>query len=168
MPGRIVLITHKNHINKPGVLLTPLNQTAAKVLVLADKDEPLEPCKERDDEWYWMLGLAKEQMASTDGSGKHHIVDITTQDIFEISSKKISLDEPQLVIDDWKKRQMERFKNDPPGRTCEFAIQALLKISMLSGVSKEKALDCLRLIDDIPIRCELQVFVCKSFYVFCY
>lgn len=145
------MITHKNHINKPAVLLTPLSP-AGKVLVLADKDEPLEPCTERDDEWYWMLGLAKEQMAVPDSNGKHYVLNISCQDIFEISSKKIPLEDPQLIIDDWKKRQMERFRNDPPGRTCEFAIQELLKVAVQSAVSKEKALDCLRLIDDVSIR----------------
>lgn len=151
LPGRIVLITHKNHINKPAVLLTAPNPSA-KVLVLADKDEPLEPCNERDNDWYWMLGLAKEQMAEPNTSGKHYILDVTCHDIFEISSKKIPLEDPQLVIDDWKKRQMERFRNDPPGRTCEFVVQELLKVGLRNGVSKEKALDCLRLIDDVPVR----------------
>lgn len=91
-------------------------------------------------------------MAVPDSNGKHYVLDISCQDIFEISSKKIPLEDPQLIIEDWKKRQMERFKNDPPGRTCEFAIQELLRIGMQTAVSKEKALDCLRLIDDVPIR----------------
>lgn len=146
------------------MLLTTLSPTA-KVLVLADKDAPLEPCKDRDDEWYWMLGLAKEQMAALDGSGRHHILDVSSQDIFEISSKKISLEDPQFIIDDWKKRQMERFRDDPPGRTCEYAIQELLKVGMQSGVSKEKALNCLRLIDDVPIRCAAKSLWCIITYL---
>lgn len=149
----MVLITQKNHINKPAILLTPPSPTA-KVLVIAEKDEPTELCNSRDEEWYWMLGLAKEQMCVPDTSGKHYVLDISCRDIFEISSKKIALENPQLIVDDWKKRQIERFKDDPPGKTCEFAIQELLKIGVQSGVSKEKALDCLRLIDDVSIKYE--------------
>lgn len=119
---------------------------------MADKDESQELCPERDNEWYWMLGLAKEQITSPDSNGKHYVLDISSHDIFEISSKKISLEDPQLIVDDWKKRQIERFRNDPPGKTCQFAIQELLKICVQTEVSKEKALGCLKLIDDLPIR----------------
>lgn len=99
-----------------------------------------------------MLGLAKPDISTPDTSNTHYVLDITYQDIFEITSKKISLDEPQLIIDDWKKRQIERFRNDAPGKTCQFALQELLKVAVKSGVSNEKPLHFLKLIDDVPIR----------------
>lgn len=153
LPGRIVLIIHKNHINKPAMLLTPLNLATRtlQVLILADKDENIDTV-DRDDEWYWMLGLAKEKIAEPDTGGKHLLLEISLQDVFEISSKRISVDNPQLIIDDVKKRQVERFRNDRAGKTCEYAVQELIKMGMETSASKEKALDCLKLIDDLPVR----------------
>jgi antiviral helicase SKI2 len=121
-PGRIVLIIHKEHINKLGILLnvdTRRSERVFKVLVLCDEIQSsvtssnAEKSKEQyehDPLWYKMLGLAsKKKIFIPDGVGGHTVLNITASDIIDIVKKKVSID-ANLVIQDWEKRQIPRFR----------------------------------------------------------
>ncbi|KAF5297087.1 hypothetical protein FQA39_LY02667 [Lamprigera yunnana] len=129
VPGRVVLITHKYHINKLALILsiTKYSDLSFKVLVLTDsanskmEDEP--------ELYYKMLSLCRDELFSPEASPGHEVLTITPSDIFEITSITVKVD-CALVINDWEKRQIERFKAAPLGPKCSFAIQELIKLTM--------------------------------------
>ncbi|KAL3287831.1 hypothetical protein HHI36_002290 [Cryptolaemus montrouzieri] len=131
-PGRVLLISYKNHINKLAMLLsTSRGAQEYKVFILTDKD--LQSCKldDKTDMWYKMISLASPKVFCPVESVGHDIVDVELKDILEISSKMIKVN-TEVVIKDWNNRQIPRFKNDPPGQTTVKATQELHKISLSS------------------------------------
>lgn len=93
-----------------------------------------------------MIGLATDNIFIPASSPGHEILTIPTSDIFEITNKTVKVD-TDLVIKDWEKRQIERFRNDPIGQTCQQAIQELHKITM----SAKSQLSYLHLIQDLKV-----------------
>nr|CAI5856094.1 unnamed protein product [Callosobruchus analis] len=153
-PGRILVVTHKSHINKLALLLSQgrSKQFQYKVLVLNDsssrcKDEP-----PKEDLWYYMLGLTQDKLFQPLGTPGHEILTVSPVDIFEISAKTLKTN-PDLIIQDVEKRQMERFKDNPPGQTCVEAVQELHKLTMLANSNSNSAnkLDFLHLIIDLKV-----------------
>lgn len=150
--GRVLLISHKSHFNKLALLLNVSTKkgTLFKVLVLADqkkqsdeielstyemKNEKLQ--KNKDDEhWFRMLSFASDDIFQPNGIGGHEVLEITSLDIMKISTKVIKVD-TELIIKDWEKRQIPRFRSDPPSQTCTQAIQELTKLthSVLTDLS---------------------------------
>jgi len=129
-PGRILLVSHKEHVNKLGILLTvDKSKMVFKVLVLcsgqkaetnglgdeihlsvASGKEKSEEQNEPDPLWYKMLGLAsKKKIFVPDGVGGHTVVTLAANDIVEILKEKVSID-TNLVFQDWEKRQIPRFR----------------------------------------------------------
>lgn len=126
------MVSHKEHVNKLGILLTVDTSKMArvfKVLVLcsdqkaetngfgdeidlsvASGKEKSEKQNERDALWYKMLGLAsKKKIFVPDGVGGHTVVTLSASDIVEILKEKVSID-TNLVLQDWEKRQIPRFR----------------------------------------------------------
>ncbi|XP_021923108.1 helicase SKI2W isoform X2 [Zootermopsis nevadensis] len=125
-PGRILLISHKEHINKLGILLNV--DTRKKKMQSSDKDKSKEQY-EHDPLWYKMLGLArKKKIFIPDGVGGHTVLTMPASDVIDIVKHKVSVD-TNLVIQDWEKRQIPRFRDDPPGQTCSQAIQKLTEFT---------------------------------------
>jgi len=54
------------------------------------------------------------------------------------------------VLQDWEKRQMERFRYDPPGQTCTQAVQELEKLTMQANENKKT--DFLHMIIDLKVK----------------
>jgi antiviral helicase SKI2 len=131
-PGRILLVSHKEHVNKLGMLLsvdTSKIRSVFKVLVLCSdekaetnsvgdeitlsvasgKEKPEEQ-NDHDPLWYKMLGLAsKKKICVSDGLGGHTVVTLTASDIVDILKEKVNVD-TDLVFKDWEKRQIPRFR----------------------------------------------------------
>jgi antiviral helicase SKI2 len=131
-PGRILLVSHKEHVNKLGILLfldTSKQENVFKVLVLcsdekaktngpgddihfcvaSDKEKPEEQ-SEHDPLWYKMLGLAsKHKIFVPDGVGGHTVLTLKANDIVGILKEKVNVDS-NLVFQDWEKRQIPRFR----------------------------------------------------------
>lgn len=121
-PGRILLISHKEHINKLGILLnvdTRKSERVFKVLVLCDKMQSSVASSDKDKSkeqyehdplWYKMLGLAsKKKIFIPDGVGGHTVLTMPASDVIDIVKHKVSVD-TNLVIQDWEKRQIPRFR----------------------------------------------------------
>ncbi|XP_012256914.2 helicase SKI2W [Athalia rosae] len=143
-PGRIVLVSHREHYNKLALLLATIHRrqdTLYRVLLLtnirqSDSEQGINPevmeskiGEEKSDNWYKIIGFSKKELFVPEGVAGHQILVISASDILEITSQVIKID-CQLIISDWEKRQIPRFKNDPPGRTCLAAIQELTTISL--------------------------------------
>nr|XP_023019779.1 helicase SKI2W [Leptinotarsa decemlineata]XP_023019780.1 helicase SKI2W [Leptinotarsa decemlineata] len=134
-PGRILVVTQKHHINKLALLLSTIRSKHLqfKVLVLSD-DTAQKDNDPKEDRWYHMLSLAQEKLFSPEGTPSHEILTVSAVDIFEISNKTVKTNS-ELVIRDVEKRQMERFRYDPPGNTCVEAVQELYKFTMLANTN---------------------------------
>lgn len=122
-------------MNKMAILLsvTARTQVTFKVLVLTDEaDQSHEPNAQETDEktnsWYKMLGLASEGLYTPVGAISHEILTIESDDIMKICNKSVKID-PELVKNDWDKRQIPRFKDTPPGQACTFAQQELQQLT---------------------------------------
>lgn len=149
VPGRVLLISHKEHVNKLGLLLSfsaDYRRTLYKVLVLCDstpqntsgeirlevrgeeksrKEPPAKP-----DIWYRMMGLigGGTSVFVPDGVGGHAVLAIGPSDILEIADRTVRINADR-VIQDWDKRQLPRFRDAPIGESCNFALQELLRIT---------------------------------------
>ncbi|KAK5649054.1 hypothetical protein RI129_003946 [Pyrocoelia pectoralis] len=128
--GRVVLITHKSHVNKLALILSTSSKSSDlwyKVLVLTDASSEVED--EKSYVYYKMLALSSDHIFYPENSPGHEILKIIPGDIFEITSATIHVDYT-FVISDWEKRQITRFKDDPPSERCNYAVQELLKLTI--------------------------------------
>ncbi|CAG9853750.1 unnamed protein product [Phyllotreta striolata] len=149
-PGRLLIITHKYHINKLALLLKPVTGKiiSYKVLVLNDNsNEKVSNVKE--SLWYYMLSLTEEKLYCPNGPAGHEILTVRAEDIFDISGKNIKIN-TDFVIQDVEKRQLERFKYDTPSQTCLEAIQELHKLTILVN-NDSNSLNRLHYINDLKV-----------------
>ncbi|XP_060530075.1 superkiller complex protein 2 isoform X2 [Cylas formicarius] len=150
-PGTVVVLTKRNYVNHLGLILSVdqvKKNCSYKVLVLDHLVENQE--ESRDDLWYQMIALARSKLYLPHKIN-HTVLTVSALDIFEISSKTLKLN-TDLVLKDWQKRQMERFKDDPPGQTCAQAVQELEKLTMLYNENRRSnVLSFLHFIVDLKI-----------------
>lgn len=148
-PGRLIVITHKNNINKLALILSSIRskQQQYKVLVLSNTSVTADI---KEDNWYYMLSLTKTNLFLPTNSTKHEILTVSFNDIFEITSKTVQI-KPELIISDVEKRQMERFKDAPPGQSCLDAVQHLLKLTKSYNDGDTSALQFLHFISDLKV-----------------
>ncbi|XP_066597704.1 superkiller complex protein 2 [Prorops nasuta] len=141
--GRVLLVSCGKHHKKLGLLLKVSKSTNCSsqysVLVLSSADTP--PIKNSDSDlenpsksvknelWYDMIGLTKKDIYLPNEKSSHEVLTLSPQHILKITEQIIQTD-CNLIIKDWEKRQIARFKNDPPGATCQSAIQMLLALSL--------------------------------------
>ncbi|GAB1859647.1 Helicase SKI2W [Camponotus japonicus] len=58
------------------------------------------------------------------------------ENILKITKCQIKVD-CSLVLNDWEKRQISRFKNDPPGQTCQMAVEELTSLSFNAAANAQ-------------------------------
>ncbi|KAG5891420.1 hypothetical protein JTB14_031486 [Gonioctena quinquepunctata] len=132
-PGRILVVSHKNHINKLALLLSVVRSKQVQFKVLVLDDESTEKSGDaKEDQWYHMISLAQQKLFSPSDNSGHQILTVSALDVFEITHKTVKTN-ADLIIRDVDKRQMERFKDDPPGQTCLEAVQELYKLTLLAN-----------------------------------
>lgn len=161
VPGRVLLISHGPHINKLAILLSTSTskQTTYKVLVLSDKNT--EGDSSKPDLWYKMLSLSKENIFNPICVGIHDVITINQTDIWEISAKHFKIDS-DLIIKDWEKRQMQRFRDDPPGLSCSAAIQELTKLTITVTGNNTSQINYLDFLEDLKINDQdLYIQICN-------
>lgn len=141
-PGRVLLITHKHHINKLALLLSITSRTHVtyEVLVLTDQTDQKDEIQISSDNWYKMLSFITTEYYKPVGVIGHEVLTIHSNDIMRICKKAFKI-EADLVINDWKKRQIPRFKDDPPGQACQYAVQELQKLTLSSSNSDVEYLE---------------------------
>lgn len=110
--GRVLLISHKQHYNKLGVIVEKLvnkNLVSYKVLVLKNQQSCTTEADSKPDNWYRLLSLSHTKIFVPEGVPSHEVVTIAPLDILEITLLEIKADFT-LVMNDWNKRQLPRFK----------------------------------------------------------
>ena len=135
VPGRVILVSYKSHVNKLGVLLSVDSSRKGKtyrILVLCNSENTKignfseeiqlsvissenEKRKQEEEElhplWYKMLGIVnKKKIFVPDGVGGHTVLNVLASDVVDIVKHTIKLENPSLVISDWENRQIPRFR----------------------------------------------------------
>ncbi|XP_075148294.1 superkiller complex helicase subunit twister [Haematobia irritans] len=132
--GRVVLVNKGKHYNKLGVLLSMKSvagkDTLYRVLVLDHQFKANE--KDgfyRGDNYYKMVALTPQfKFFHPEGIGGHTILDLQPGDIVEITKTSLKVD-ADVIIRNWEQRQIERFRDSPPGATVVKAVSELHQIN---------------------------------------
>jgi len=123
-PGRVIVLDTKEHHNAAAVIL--LNKDASiKVLVLSGKNSSVST-----DDIDWSIlprPVVSNKLFFPEGLCSQVVMSISVSDIAVVSVKEIKVNADR-IIDDVKKREQPRFRNDPPGQSTQLATQELLRI----------------------------------------
>jgi hypothetical protein len=64
-------------------------------------------------------------------SSEHSVITIHEDDILHITARTIKI-EADKILNDVKKREIPRFRQDPPAASVATAVQQLIKVSVIS------------------------------------
>ncbi|KAH8278739.1 hypothetical protein KR018_008116 [Drosophila ironensis] len=132
--GRVIIITHGKHLNKLAVVLhikaVPNKDTVYRTLVLDHQFKaPNSEVLQRGELYYKILSLApKYQFFHPEGIGGHTIVDVKAEDIVNITKSTFRV-EGEVIIRNWEQRQIEAFKDTPPGGSVVKAVTELYQLN---------------------------------------
>ncbi|XP_063704669.1 superkiller complex protein 2 [Culicoides brevitarsis] len=132
-PGKLLIISYKNHCNKLAVLLsvpkTVKTDSQYKVLVLENQTSPFSD-DTKEDLWYKMLSLSVPfKKFMPDGAGGHQVLVIQAEHICEITKKTLGSLECDKILQNWDQRQIPRFKDTPASASV---LRALTELKTLT------------------------------------
>lgn len=115
--GRVLIVSYANHYNKIALLLQIVNNKNSnqyKVLILVNTDGPDSEVAEFKDpqiyeKWCEMINLTKKRIFVPHKNPSHKVLTISTWHILAVTKHQIKVD-CSLVLNDWEKRQISRFK----------------------------------------------------------
>lgn len=116
--GRVLLISYANHYNKLAVLLQIVhnkNSSQFKVLILKDADASNSvsvadfKSPQIYEKWCEIIGLTQRNIFVPGNNPLHDVVTLSAWHILHITKCQIKVD-CSLVLADWEKRQISRFK----------------------------------------------------------
>ena len=130
-PGRVLLFHHGKTINNIGILLS-IDKSTVKtytMLVLDGSEKDVNDNQGMKDQFLRFVSLASTEVStvksiSSSMSLKHSIIEISDECIMEITSKCVKID-AEKIMNDIKKRQIPRFRDDPPSNSTQTALQEL-------------------------------------------
>ncbi|XP_013171008.1 PREDICTED: helicase SKI2W [Papilio xuthus] len=133
VPGKILILSAGPYINQLGIYLnsTGPRQTPYKVLVLNTiEQDPNKYNFDLDESWFRMLSFTAmyEGIGTEEGTLNHAILCIAPKNIIAVTKMTLKID-ASLIIQDWDKRQIPRFKDAPVGSSCAAAVQELSRVS---------------------------------------
>ncbi|KAG7202632.1 hypothetical protein KM043_009812 [Ampulex compressa] len=138
-PGRVLLISYAEHYNKLALLLAIKTNRDGKqyhVLVLKNSEQDCTddtnnkvPKLDKSEKWYEIIALTKKEIFVPNKEVSHEVLLISAWHVLEITNCQIKID-CELVLADWERREIPRFKNNLPGKTCNTAVQELMTISL--------------------------------------
>ncbi|CAH0728414.1 unnamed protein product, partial [Brenthis ino] len=131
--GKVLILAAGPYINQLGIFLNSSGprQTPYKVLVLnAIETDPTRYNFDIDDNWYGMLGFSAlyDYIGTEESTMDHTILCIAPKNIRAITKMNLKID-ANIIIQDWEKRQIPRFRDAPVGSSCASAVQELSRIS---------------------------------------
>ena len=123
-PGRVVVLDAKGFRSAAAVVL--LNKDGnIKILVLAGKNSSL--CDDEDDQSILPRPVVGGKLFYPAGQCSQVVTTISVDDIAVVSVKVLKVN-AERIIEDVKKREQPRFRNDPPGQSVQLAVQELLRL----------------------------------------
>ncbi|XP_030563898.1 helicase SKI2W [Drosophila novamexicana] len=140
--GRVIVITQGKHYNKLAILLNVKSvlgkDTVYKVLVLDHQFKSNDSDNvNRGELYYKILSLTPQhKFFHPEGIGGHTVLDIRAIDILTITKSTIKVD-ADVIIRNWEQRQLERFKDAPPGATVVKAVTELHQLNEAYNANPE-------------------------------
>ncbi|XP_063367548.1 superkiller complex protein 2 [Cydia amplana] len=133
VPGKILIFSAGPYINQLGIYLnsTGPRQTPYKILALNTAVQDTARYNfDIDESWYRMLSFTAlyNGIGTEESTMDHTILCIAPKNIMAVTKMTLKID-ASIIIQDWEKRQMPRFKDAPVGSSCATAIQELSRIS---------------------------------------
>lgn len=115
--GRILLVSYKNHYNKLALLLQVIQHktsTQYKVLILKDIDISNSESTEFEnpqtyEKWCEIIALNQTNIFVPNSNPSHEVLILSAWHILHITKCQLKID-CSLIINDWEKRQILRFK----------------------------------------------------------
>ncbi|XP_067829841.1 helicase SKI2W, partial [Heptranchias perlo] len=150
--GRVVVVKNERHRNALGVILQvstdSSNRTFTTIVLCekrqeeAEKGAPESPTAPTPDH------LLTHKLFLPEGPCSHTVEKLTAEDFGSVTVKTLRINADK-IIDDFKKRQIPRFRNDPPGPSVTTATQELLRLaeSNPSGIAGLDPINDLQLKD---------------------
>lgn len=156
-PGRVLIINRGTKVNILAVLLTVDKKSTTKIYsVLILGPDPMEEKKPFDPNYQAFLSLATYNRWSSNLSEDHHVqghavIEVKDSEIQEIATKSFKIDEAKIIADA-KKREIPRFRDDPPGPSTSSAVLELKKFSEQVALDHEANLEVLNYVVDFKIQ----------------
>ncbi|XP_053945206.1 SKI2 subunit of superkiller complex protein [Anastrepha ludens] len=133
--GRVLVVTQGRHYNKLGIILsiksTPGKDTIYRLLVLQHQFKAIDQKDNfhRSEMYYKIVSLTPQhKFFQPEGIGGHDVIDVKAVDIVEITKSTIKVD-GDVIIRNWEQRQIERFRDTPPGATVVKAVSELQQLN---------------------------------------
>jgi len=144
-PGRLVLVNYRGCGGQVAVLMASDTRSAVRSYTVLMLGSPREEVGAGQERMAAMIALARHSVLPPDVmSTEHTLVTIQDSNIAAILDKTIKV-EADKIMSDIKKREIPRFKSDPPGTSVVNAIQALVLSTEAMATSGEmNVLDPLR------------------------
>ncbi|XP_055521956.1 LOW QUALITY PROTEIN: SKI2 subunit of superkiller complex protein-like [Leucoraja erinacea] len=137
--GRVVVVKNRQHNNALGVILQVSTDSGGRTFTalvlcearrgadegedeggtLEEQEEPTAPTPEQ---------LLTSKLFLPEGPCGHAVVKLTPADIGSVTVKTLRINADK-IIDDFKKRQIPRFRNDAPGASVTAATQELVRLA---------------------------------------
>ncbi|XP_026575820.1 helicase SKI2W [Pseudonaja textilis] len=136
--GRVIVVNNQEHKNALGVILQVSSDAANRVfstLVMCEKNSMERDLTEGQEsnpppsaEVPLPEDLLHTKLFLPEGPCGHTIKKLGPADILGITTKTLRVN-AERILDDFRKRQMPRFRNDPPGPSAATATQELLRLA---------------------------------------
>ncbi|XP_011378115.1 helicase SKI2W isoform X1 [Pteropus vampyrus] len=131
--GRVVVVKNQEHHNVLGVILQVSSNSMSRVfttLVLCDKptsEDPQERGSASPDVPYPddLIGF---KLFLPEGPCDHTVAKLQTGDVAAITTKVLRVN-GEKILEDFSKRQLPKFKKDPPIAAVTTAVQELLRLA---------------------------------------
>jgi len=168
--GRVVVVNYKGLVNVLGMILSVDLKSKLRsfqmLLLSSQNTQELGGGSLGDKTEYGVkdtrhdmfLGLAQQEIKQTDlVCTEHAVVTIADHNIIDITNKVIKV-EAEKIINDIKKREIPRFRYDPPAQSVANAVQQLLKTTDVMSTTAPDILHPVRdfKIQDIDLLTKLQ------------
>uniref|UniRef100_A0A8C6V9T3 SKI2 subunit of superkiller complex n=1 Tax=Naja naja TaxID=35670 RepID=A0A8C6V9T3_NAJNA len=136
--GRVIVVSNQEHKNALGVILQVSSDAANRVfstLVMCEKNSMERDLTEGQEsnpppsaEVPLPEDLLHTKLFLPEGPCGHTIKKLGPADILGITTKTLRVN-AERILEDFRKRQMPRFRNDPPGPSAATATQELLRLA---------------------------------------
>ncbi|XP_034277358.1 LOW QUALITY PROTEIN: superkiller complex protein 2 [Pantherophis guttatus] len=136
--GRVIVVSNQEHKNALGVILQVSSDAANRVfstLVMCEKNSMERDLAEGQElnrppsaEVPLPEDLLHTKLFLPEGPCGHTIKKLGPADILGITTKTLRVN-AERILEDFRKRQMPRFRNDPPGPSAATATQELLRLA---------------------------------------
>ncbi|GCB72592.1 hypothetical protein scyTo_0002073 [Scyliorhinus torazame] len=149
--GRVLVVKTQRHKNALGVILQVATDSTNRTFTTLVLSESRQEETEKEVEALPMAPtpdqLLTNKLFLPEGPCGHTVEKLTTKQIGSVTVKTLRINADK-IIDDFKKRQIPRFRNDPPGPSVTTATQELLRLAE----SHPDGIACLDPISDLQLK----------------